>query len=229
MRDIYSKLLELTSDNTVQLASSFKELLGKELVLGQTRHMCRYGTLSDGHEKITEAQRYYQALREMHNLAANMRSVRAQAMVAQADVLEWEQKLKDAYTAPDKLRFEGKLLLAKEQLLFLLTTVEDQTRMLDEYNKVRLELGPAVRAKYPEGIEQAEADNWKAVFEYRALKGDGHVQNIPLSPMDKAKLGVQYGNAEAMIPLVMTNRDKLPAITQDTVKTLIEHLDGKGK
>ena len=41
--NIYDKLLELTDSDTIQLAGEFRNSIGKELVLGQTRFMCRYG------------------------------------------------------------------------------------------------------------------------------------------------------------------------------------------
>ena len=41
---LYDEILKLADDNTVQLALSFKEGLNKDLSLGMTRYVCRYGT-----------------------------------------------------------------------------------------------------------------------------------------------------------------------------------------
>lgn len=218
MSDIYDKLLEKTNSETVQLAGSFKELIGKELVLGQTRYQCRYGTLSDGHEKLTDSQRYYQAIREMHYIASNMRTVRAQVMICQGNIMGYEKSLEVARREkdlPNILRNEGLLLLEKEKQLQFLITVEDQTRMIDEYNNIRLELQDKVRATYPLGIEQAEEDHGKAIFEYRAMKGDQRVANIPLPPEVKAQLGIKFSNVEAMAPLALTDNKKFEQLTQN--------------
>lgn len=219
--DIYNKLLELTSEDTVELGASFKDLLHKKLVLGQTRYVCRYGTLSDGHEKITDAQRYFQAIKEMYCLASNIRAQKANAMIAQADILDAQEALSKATNEAEKLRATGKLMQHQERLLNSLVTVEDQLRMLDEFNKIRQELEPAVEAKYPLGIEQAEEDNWRAVFEYRMIKsqstGGERTDNIPLPPESKAELGARYNRFDAIAPKIVADRAATLAPASDKV------------
>src|SRR5882672_8198100 len=100
--DPYSKILELSSDSKIELAQSFKDKLHTHLVLGQTRHVCRYGTLSDGHEKITPSQRYYQSIKEMYYLSSNMRNQKAMAMVAQADLMDAEAELSNSVSPSNK-------------------------------------------------------------------------------------------------------------------------------
>lgn len=198
----YDKLMSLLEDDKVGLASSFKELINKELCLGQTRYLCRNGTLSDGHEKITDSQRYYQAIKEMYYLGSNIRSQKALAMMAQADVLDAQDDLQAASKKSEKLRAEGKLMQAHERLIGCLVTVEDQMRMLDEYNKIRQELGPQVKAQYPEGIEQAELDNWTAVAEYRAMKRSvGFAEpmtNLPLPKEEKVRIGIALNQPDML-------------------------------
>lgn len=209
----FTKILKLANDEKVELAESFKETLGKELVLGMTRYVCRYGTLSDGHEKITDAQRYYQAIKEMWSIQEGVNMAKANAMFAEADLRDAQVELKKAKKKSDKLRAEAKILISQQRLLSLLVSVEDSVRQLDEFNKVRLELMPIVRAQYPKGIEQAEPDNWKAVAEYRMLKqqvpgvAPERLDNIPMPPEEKSKLGLAYHRMDAIAPNVIRNKE----------------------
>lgn len=210
----YEKLLKLTEDSTVELATSFKDLLHKKLALGQTRYVCRYGTLSDGHEKITDAQRYFQAIKEMYYLGNNIRSMKAQAMLAHADLMDAQKKLKWAWTRAAKLRAEANIIQAQDRMVSALVTVEDQMRMLDEYNQIRQELEPIVEHQYPEGIEQAEPDNWKAVARYRLMKNSRgeRLDNIPLPPEEKARIGIENGRFDAAAPLRVVNPERAEKI-----------------
>jgi hypothetical protein len=225
----YEKVLELVDSEQVELATSFKSLLHKELVLGQTRWVCRYGTLSDGHEKITDAHRYYQAIKEMYALSGSIRLQKASAMLAQADLLDAQELEAQATKASDKLRAQGKALQAQEQMLTALVTIEDQLRMLDEYDKVRLELKPIVQAQYPQGIEQAERDNWLAVAEYRMLKqqvpgnAPERLDNVPLDPLTKAQYGLHAGRMDAIAPLLVGKKE-LVAQLEDTTPEHIQKL-----
>lgn len=209
----FNKILKLAADERVELAESFKETIGKELVLGMTRYVCRYGTLSDGHEKITDAQRYYQAIKQMWSLQEGLNMAKANAMLAEADLRDAESELEKAEKDTDKLRAEAKIILAKQRLMTLLVSFEDGIRQLDEFNKVRLELMPIVRAKYPEGIEQAEPDNWRAVAEYRMLKqktpglGAERLDNVPMSPEAKLKFGSVHGRLDAIAPALIRNKE----------------------
>lgn len=203
----YEKILEIAESGNVELALSFKEEINKKLALGMTRYVCRYGTLSDGHEKLTDAQKYFQAIKEMWSLGTSMSFQKVSAMKAQADLLDAEDSLKESKKESDILRAKARILEAKNALTVSLVNIQDLERQLDEFNKVRLELAPVVEAMYPEGIEQAEEDSWKAVFEYRAMKGDHKVQNIPLRTEIKAELGLNTGNIEAIAPLAFSNKE----------------------
>jgi hypothetical protein len=208
------KILALSGDDRVKLGDEFKSLLHTHLVLGQTRWVCRYGTLSDGHEKITPAQRYYQAIKEMYALSQNIKNVKAQALIAEADHLDAKAELIAAVKQSDKLRADAKIMMAETKLMNCLVTIEDQLRMLDEYNTIRLELKTEVETKYPEGIEQAEKDNWMAVYHYRMYKSQTPglakevTSNVPLPQDLKAELGAQWGRMDSIASFAV-NKPKL--------------------
>lgn len=194
-------ILSVTDSSEVTLAESFKELLHKELTFGMTRYVCRYGTLSDGHEKITESQRYYQALREAYNRAQTMKEYKAQALEAQADLIEAQETLDFVTMKPQVLRAQAAHIKATAKLQNALVMAEDCNRQLGEFLKVVKELQASVRAKYPEGIEQAELDNWKATTRYRAamqeIKGTPlHLEHLPLPQKEKAQLALDLNKAE---------------------------------
>ena len=127
---------------------------------------------------------------------------RAQAMEAQADLIDAQEAFKASKKDSDKLRSQAKIMIAEERLKGSLVTIEDQRRMLKAYNEVRLELQDQVRAEYPGGIEEAEPDNWKAVATYRvALSNVGYSQNLPHIPLkieDKAQLGLDLKRLDLM-------------------------------
>lgn len=219
--DVFEKISAITDSDLVNEGADLpKVYLHKWLVLGQTEHVCRYGTLSDGHEKITPSQRYAQAIKEMYHIALNMRDQRAVAMEAKADLMEAREALETAKTEAEKLRSQAKLQRAETRLMSALVTIEDQQRMLRTYDSVRKELGPEVEAMYPEGIEQAEPANWQAVAEYRSIKervpgvAKERLDNIPLDPVHKAKLGVHLGRLDAIAPLMVTHREALGQIEE---------------
>jgi len=238
----YEKLVKLTEDSRVGLGERLKELLHTHLVLGQTRYVCRYGTLSDGHEKITEAQRYYQAIKELYTISCNIKSQRVLSMEAQADLMDAEERLQSAKKPSEKLRAEAAVMQANNRLMGALINVEDQMRMVDEYTKVITELAPIVEAKYPTGIEQAEEDNWKAVAEYRARRqAMGHNDNIhfvPLSPQAKAEVGLDYGRPELQLwtaikdkeqVLKLSNGDVVEYVLKNREKQLASEKSAQGR
>lgn len=226
----FEKILELSSDSRVDLAQSFKDLLHKKLVLGQTRYLCRYGTLSDGHEKLTPAQRYYQAIKEMWFIGNNIAVQKAQAMNAQADYMDAKEAVESAKKDSEKIRAESKALTAHRQLVSALVSIEDQMRMLDEYNKIRIELEPYIEERYPGGIEQAEEESWRAVFEYRMSKGQiERIDNVPLPPVVKAELGLKYGRPDAIAPLAITEKQAIGAFAGGDVKKFIDLVKEQNK
>jgi hypothetical protein len=227
--DILKQIDDMVNSTGVQFGLEIPKDLHTRLVIHQTRHVCRYGTLSDGFEKLTDAQRYYQAIRELYSLAQNIAQQQALAFGFQADILDAEEALASAQKESEKLRAKSQLFLARGRLQNALVIIKDQMRMVDEYNKIREELAPAVEAKYPGGIEQAEMDNWKAVYEYRKLSGDFHnVANIPLPPVEKAKLGVEYQCMRSIAPAIVAEKDefeRLPNEDPQKLKRFIQNLE----
>lgn len=223
MNDL-EKLSILIGDEKVQEGLDLPKIyLHKWLTLGQTKYVCEYGTLSDGHEKITAAQRYAQAIKEQYYLCQNISGQKALALEAQADILDSEATLDTAKTPQDTLRAQAKKLNAQARLSSALVTVEDQMRMLEVYVRIRNELGPIVEAQYPEGIEQAEEDNWIAVAEYRHAKDKTPglareiMSNLPLPPKLKAALGVVMGRPDMAAPLMVTKKKDISMLPSQTI------------
>lgn len=204
--EAYDKLISLVENDSVKQGAELPKIyLHKWLVLGQTEHVCRHGTLSDGHEKLTDSQRYAQALKEWYSLALNIRSQKTIAKRAQADLIDAEEKLTEAVKDSAILRAEADKEDAETRLLTALVTVEDQMRMVRVYESEVKKLKSAVEKQYPKGIEQAEVDNWNTVANYRMLKNPGgeRLDNVPLSPVDKAKIGLKYKRTDALAPLMV--------------------------
>lgn len=233
----YNKLLDLVNSETVQLGTQLPKVqLHKWLVLGQTEYVCKYGTLSDGHEKLTDSQRYAQSIKEMYTLSMAMRGQKSLAKRAQAKLLRAMDKLENAESPADILDAEADKEDAETQLASALVSVEDQMRMIKAYDAVRRELAPTVEAQYPHGIEQAELDNWKAVAEYRTIMEQTpgmqrqHMFNVPLPPMEKAKLGLTYGRNDMVAPLIVHDKEKILALTENgDVKAYLEHVEKEQK
>lgn len=210
----FDKVLNLTKDQLIDLSLSFKNDLHKELCLGQTRFVCRYGTLSDGHDTgITDAQRYYSAKKQAWFISNEIIRIKAQAKIAQAELLEAEQELKLADTRIKELKAEAKVELAKQKITNCLVSVEDSLRQLDEYHQVIKELQESVRDKYPKGIEQAELDNWKSVAEYKSFQkqiGSKEVlTHLPLPAEEKAKIGVENNCPELTGWYLIQNKETI--------------------
>lgn len=206
----FKKLFELTSDTRIELGDEIRNLLNTELCLGMTRWVCRYGTLGEGFEKLTDSQKYYQAIRETYGRAIELRKTRANAKKAYAEFLEAQDELKKAQTEIEKLKAESKLEMAEIHAFDLLVHVEDTLRQLDEFNKIRLELQDSVRAQYPQGIEQAEHDNWSAVMKYRIVKamnpgnGPQDFASVPLPLKDKFEIGQELNRSDLTAPLAIS-------------------------
>jgi hypothetical protein len=219
------KILSLANSESVRLGESFKELLNKELCLGMTRYVCRFGTLSDGHEKITNAQRYYQAIREMWNYANSIAETKCVALEAQADLLDAKEMSVAAETESQSLRALVAVTRAERKLTSALVMIEDQMRCLDEFNKVRLELKDEIQTKYPNGIEQSEHDNWVAVAEYRAKnRSISHNQNlthVPLDPITKAEIGLQLDAPEMTAWLSGLEKDAIQQLSGGNLSKFI--------
>lgn len=223
----FEKILELTSDSKLSLSSEIKESIHKELALGMTRFVCRYGTLSDGFDKITPSQRYYQATKEAYSRANELKRIKGNAKFAQADIIDAHTALDNAVTGVEILRAEADLELAQLHLFELLVSAEDTARQLDEFSKIRKELQMEVRAQYPEGIEQAELDNWKAVAEYKAAQKQmglnaGPLTHMPLPEKEKAQLGIDFNAPEMTLWHVINNKELIKREFKGDVSKFLE-------
>jgi len=225
----FEEIIELAGSEVVQLSESFKDDVNKSLCLGMTRYVCRYGTLGDGHEHITPAQRFFQAKKEMWYRGVNIRQSEIDAKKAQADYLDGkgdlihaemdhqelnpskDKEVQGLYKDAKILKAQAKVEQGKLNLQVSLVNAHDSHRQLDEFHRVYKELKPLVEKRYPEGIEQAEPDNWKAVLNYRMHKSlipgqnNERTDNIPLPPEEKAVLGVKYNRPEMVAPLKVEN------------------------
>lgn len=226
--DAYSELLALTDSGVIQEGTDLPKVqLHKWLVLGQTEYVCKYGTLSDGHEKLTAAQRYSQALKEWYYLALNVRSQRSLAKRAQADLLEALDRKDGAIKVTDKLRAEADVEDAETRLLTALSTVQDQMRMIKVYAEEAAKLREQVETRYPGGIEEAEPDNWEAVARYRLTKEQTQgmarerLDNVPLPPEKKAEIGYEAHRVDAIAPLLIADQDKCKEIAQAYEQKLV--------
>lgn len=206
----FKKLFEVTDDDKIKLGDEMKTLLNTELCLGMTRYVCRYGTLGEGFEKLTDSQRYYQSLKEIYTRAMEMRRSKANAKKAYADYLEAAEEISKAQNEIERLRAQAKFELAETAAFELLVHAEDTLRQLDEFNKVRLELQDKVRAEFPQGIEQAEHENWSAVMKYRIFKavnpgnGPQSLDAVPLPMIDKFKIGQELKRSDLTAPLAIS-------------------------
>lgn len=229
--DIFKQIEGLKSDTRVELGQSMKELLNKELCLGMTRYVCRNGTLSDGHEKITPAQRYFQSIKEIWSISGSIKSIYSDSLIAQADLLDAKEMPEK--TESEKLRKKAAELRANDKLLACLVMIEDQMRQLDEFNQVRLELQDEVRKMYPEGIEQAEQDSWSAVAKYRHLKRSmgypEQMTHVPLDMETKIKLGLEMQAPELTLWGLVGDRQKLVelSVQHETHTQLLDSLGDK--
>ena len=225
MRD-YDKILELADDKTLKLTNELKELLGTELYLGMSNYVCEHGTLSEGFEKITDAQRYYQAVKECYSYNDSIMETKASAMKAQAnfqlykvlDTLFGWMPIVGLYT-------KSNLMTATNRIKGLLITIEDQLRILKAFNKVREELLPKVRAQY-KNIEEAEPDNWAAVLKYRMARQKigkpEFLNHVPMPKEQKADLGLKYGAPEAVMWLAIEKEEDINKGFNGDIKRYLE-------
>lgn len=203
----YKKILDLAGDERVELGKSLSDQLGPSgwLRLGMSNYVVRNGSLSDGHEKITDAQRYAQALKETYHIAHSIAAYRAQAKEAQADLMDAEEALGVASKPSERLRAEAKIEMAQSRLQTFLVQAQDSLRQLAAFDAERRALEGAVTAAYPQGLESAEEDNWSAVARYRAEHEhlrpgkDNMLTHVPLPAAVKAQIGAEMGKPELML------------------------------
>lgn len=226
----FENVLKKADDSSVELTEEIKQLLGTELQFGMSTYVCQNGTLSDGFEKITPAQRYYQSVKECWTYANSLQDSKANA-------LQLQTKLKVALIL-DKLfgwlpvfgfYFQGKKMQSVRTMAALLMEIEDKTRVLNAFNESRLKLMPEVRAKY-KSIEEAEPDNWEAVLKFRIARQkigkQEFLNHVPGTAEEKALIGVAYNAPEAAMWLAVEKEKEIDAFNGDMIKYLesIGHL-----
>lgn len=150
------------------------------------------------------------------------------AMRCQADLLEAKKELDRSSSSieeHDKLRIQARIIEAQSNLSDALTQAEDLLRPLDEYAKIREELREEVMLKYPEGLEQAEPDHWRAVATYRFIKSQtpGHstqdMSSVPLPAAEKAQLGFEMNRSDMVAPLIITDEKTASELRDHYFKT----------
>ena len=214
------------SSEKAELPKEIKELLGKELCFGMTDYVCRFGSLGDGFEKLTKSQRYYQAIKEVWVRAIEIQRLRANSKRLQADLIEARDELEHSNTDHERLRAESKIDHAELGLFEALVSLEDTQRQMEAFNRVRLELQDDVRSQYPDGIEQAERDNWETVAKYRLMKsktpgwGSQDLAAIPMDFETKARIGILAERTDMIAPLALTDEKKLKKMEPEARRAL---------
>lgn len=209
----YEQILAITDGAPIELSDELKALLNKELCLGMTRYVCRYGTLGDGFEKYTPAQKYYQAIKECYVRSLELRRMRALSKKLCADLIDAQSQfdqLGEMASVQDRLRAESKLESAHLELSSTLVNIQDTLRQFDEFKSVALELRDQVRTKYPDGIEQAEPDNWKTVMISRIGLGKGveELKSIPLDFETKYLIGKETRQLDITMPIQLLDPER---------------------
>lgn len=200
------EILKLTEDKKT-VGEELRELLRKDFVLGMTKWVCRYGTLGEGHEKeFSVGLIYPQACREAYSRAYEASRQGAMAKKAQARLMAAEHKRFVATNDFEALDAEADMELATIDLKQALDGAKDLVAQLDEFNAIRKELEPKFRELYPEGIEQAEKDNWETITKYKIFTGQD-TKAMPLSLERKAELGVEYNIPGMMAGLAIKNME----------------------
>lgn len=229
--DEYKQIVAIADSEPVKTGLSFSDLINTHLQMGSSRWAVRYGVLGDGHEKITDSQKYFQSIKEMYVISCNIELQKASALEQKANLLEAEEALIAARKESEKLRAQASVIRAKSLLASALVTIKDQMRQVDELNKIRLELKDEVEAQYPLGIEQAEPDNWKARFEYRMLRAQAgcseRVDNIPLPQEMKAELGYAYGRFDAIASCAVNKPDVQKALESTYKEKAVKQITAK--
>lgn len=187
MQESIQALIKLDKDERVKEGQELRSLLRKDFTLGMTRYVCRNGTLGEGHECLTLAEKYAQSCREYYTRAFEASTQSAQAKKFYASYLKAKDKYEQAYEtggAAARLEAEAEMELAQLSLMRAEDNAKDLMDQLDEFRKVMHELRPKFREMYPEGVEQAEPDNWQNRLSYRMSVGK-EVQSIPLPEKEK--------------------------------------------
>lgn len=220
----FDKILEIADDKTVQLTDEIKQLLGTELQFGMSNYVCKNGTLSEGFDKITPAQRYYQAVKECYTYSNAIQDLKAQALMEHGGYKIYTFLRKYFSWLPIVgWWIKGKAMYAERKISSILMELEDKKRIIGAFNEERLKLMPEVRSRY-KCIEESEPDNWRAVLKYKmarqAIGKNEFINHVPMPSNEKAKLGIQYGSAEATLWFQVEKENELKGLTQDDLLKL---------
>lgn len=228
-------LLALTETEDVKVSQALSELMNKKLCFGATDHMIENGVHGEGHETLTPAHKYLRSISESWTLSNSIilnrgillqlegRKLGAEHLMARSKRwwLKWlspkKAKSLEYHAKSELLIVENAMVQKKAELL-------DLNRQLRKHNEIRERLEPWYDATYPNGIEQSEPDIWKDRMRYRLIKGkkeDGF-ENICLSPLDKALLGVEYGRLDAAAWLLTTEHQDVMQITQGNASAYLK-------
>ena len=225
----FDKILKRADDSSIELTAEIKELLGTELQFGMSDYVCKNGTLSDGFEKITPAQRYYQAVKECWTYGSALQQDKAMALQLQTKL-----KISNILNAlfgwmpVIGFYFRGKAMSAAQLMASTLMGIEDKTRILGAFNDSRKALLPVVRSKY-KSIEDAEPDNWAAVLKFRIMRQkigkQEFLNHVPGNMYEKAKMGLECGAPEAVLWLAV---EKEKEINECAGGNIVKYLDVLG-
>lgn len=187
MKEVVNQIVDMQKDERVKEGQELRSLLRKDFTLGMTRYVCRNGTLGEGHECLTLAEKYAQACREYYVRSFEAATQSAQAKKQYAAYLTAKDKYETAREtggAAARLESEADMEIAQLGLMRAEDNAKDLMDQLDEFRKVVHELRPKFREMYPEGIEQAEPDNWQTRLSYRMSVGK-EVLSVPLPEKEK--------------------------------------------
>jgi hypothetical protein len=215
------------SDLVTSSAEFANKHINKWLHIHQTKYVTLYGTLSDGHGRITAAQIYSGALREAYSTAQSIETCAINAKRAYAKMLKAQDQINKAENEWDKIQAECDLLEAEKAMEGQRLNAESLKYMLEAHTEVINKLGPSVTAQYS-SFEASEKDNWMQTAKYwNDEKKSGYIkqmQSLPLDPMSKAKLGIETHNPEMTLWLKHSD-PRFNSIAEGSAENLVKLID----
>lgn len=192
----FDEIVRLAGDDLVKMGKNYQQQIGKKLRLGHTSYVIEHDMLGEGHQHFTPAGKYFQAIREVYSRAHTMEQKEAQAMEHQADLQDAYIALDEAKTDQDKLRAKAKIKRYSSSLKDMLIQMQDIRMEMQCLNRIIKRHEEEVEKKYNGDIELAQPDIWKAKMRYRLELGE-RVNNIPMPIEEKAKLQAPFARKEA--------------------------------
>jgi len=198
---------KLTDSSLVKESFGFQD--HPWLQTNHSDHMVEHGILSEGHDHVTAAQRYKQCYRELYSRANSAINQEVQKLRAKADLLKAEHELENAKEPWDEINAEADILDAKHKLATTEFSIKEKEREMRKFNEIRLQLKPEMDRRYPKGVEQAERDIWLANVHLKLKRNPKErIENTPLSPEDKAMIGMEYHREDTMAALIVRHLDE---------------------